>query len=201
MVEEMKNDDFMHIGVGCVSLHVNRNANIWSEAVMYLSRSIRAIEVNHSDAVPIQVIVVYIVPGFRNPVKFAGTRITVKSRKGLKRVQVEAAVPDVPFSEDNPEESKKILLNLMLNAVNEVEAYVNKNKIIKGELDGAKSTIRELWEGWDVSNFRYEIPDGLEYYDFPKVNEFTTRRFIEKLPDGGTRYYDVVLDQNGKEVI
>lgn len=196
----MNDDEISHIGIGSVSLYVNRNANIWSEITMYLSRTTRALKDNYSDSVPIQAIVVYIVPGIGNPVEFSGTRITIKSRKGPKRVQVEAAIPDIPFPEDNPEKAKKIVLDLMLTAVEEVEVYANKSKIIKGKLDGARSVIRELWEEWDVSDFHYNVPEGLEYYDLPRDNEFTTRVFVEKLPNGGIRHYNVLLDEQDKEV-
>jgi hypothetical protein len=189
-----------HIGVGSISLHVNRNANIWSEMTMFLSRTIQNIKKNYDDSAPIEIIVVYVVPGFKNPVEFSGTRMTLKSRKAPGRVQVEAAIPNLPFPEDNPEKAKKIVLDLMLDAVKEVEVYANKNKTIKGELVGPRSVIRELREKWDVSDFRYEIPDGLPYFDLPKVDEITTRRFVEKLPNGGVRHYNVLLDQHGKEI-
>lgn len=117
---------------------VNKNANIWSEAVMYLSRAAREIKSNYNDTLPIQVIVVYSIPGFQNPMEFSGARITIKSRKGVKRVQVEVAVPDMLFPEEQPEEAKKILLELMLEAVREVEADT------KEELQGARNVIQEL---------------------------------------------------------
>ena len=116
-------------------------------------------------------------------------------------MQVEAAIPDMPFPEDNPDVAKKIVLDLMLEAVKEVETYANRNKIIKGELTGARSVMDKLWEKWDVSDFRYSIPAGLEYYDLPRVNEYTTRVFIEKLPTGRERHYNIVLDEDGNEVM
>lgn len=192
-------EDRRHIATGGIVLYVNRNANVWSRFTSSIPLNI--VETNNDPGASIETVVVYVIPGFRNPVEFSGVRITIKSRKDPRRIQVEAAIPDVRFPENNPEEAKKIVLDLMLDAVKEVEAYANKNKVIKGELDDARGVIRDLWKKWDVSTFRYEIPDGLEYYDLPKVNEFTTRRFIEKLPGGGTRHYDVVLDQNGKEVM
>jgi hypothetical protein len=200
-VLEMNDNDISYIGIGSVSLYVNRDANIWSGIISYLSRTARALKDNYSDAVPVQIIVVFIIPGFRNPVAFSGTRITIKSRKGPKRVQVEAAMPDIPFPESDPEKAKRIVLDLMLDAVKEVEAYANKNKIIQGDLSGARAAIRELWKEWDVSGYHYSIPDNLPYYDLPKVNEFTTRRFIEKLPDGGEKHYNIVLDADGNEVL
>lgn len=191
-------EDRKHIATGGVVLYVNRNANVWSKFTS--SMPLHSIEANSDTEAPIETVVVYVIPGFRNPVEFSGTRITIKSTKGPRRVQVEAAIPDMPFPEDNPEEAKKIVLDLMLKAVKEVEAYANKNKLIKGELDGARNVIRQLHEEWDVSGFRYAIPEGLPYYDLPKINGLTTRRFTEKLPDGGVRHYSMVIDEQGEEV-
>lgn len=197
----MKNDDITHIGVGSVSLHVNRSARIWSEAIMYLSRTTRVIEDNYNMPMPMQVIVVYVIPGFQSPAEFSDARITLRSKKGTKRVQVEVAVPDKLFPENNPEEAKAVILDLMFDAVKKVETNVNRNRIIKDKLEGARNVIRKLWKEWDMSEFHYNIPEGLTYFDFPKVNEFTTRKFIEKLQNGGERHYNVLLDRHGKEVL
>lgn len=195
-------NDARHISIGGVGLHVNRNANIWSEASMYLSRTTRDLASNYSPPITLQLIIVYIVPGFQNPVEFSGTRITIKSRKGPKRVQVEAAIPDIPFPEEDPEEAKQIFLDLMLSALEVVEVYANKNGIINGKLNGARMILQELRDKWDMSNFHYSIPKGLEYYDLPKQkdDEYTSRTYIEKLPNGGVRHYDVLLDRYGSEV-
>lgn len=188
-----------HIATGGIVLYVNRNANIWSAFTS--SIPLKAIEANDDSEVAIEIIIVYIIPGFRNPVEFSGTRIAVISKRGPKRIQVEAAVPDIPFPEDNPLEAKKIVLNLMHDAIKDVELYANDKKITKGELSSARAVIQKLWEDWDVSGFKYAIPHGLEYYDLPKINGLTTRRFIEQLPDGGVKHYDMVLDSEGNEVV
>lgn len=161
------------------------------------------ININNDPKAPIEVIIVHIIPGFQNPAEFTGVRITIKSRKEPKRVQVEAAIPNIVFPEDSPEKAKEIVLDQMLDAIKLVEDYANKNKIINGELDKARSVIQELWEKWDVSDFKYEIPKDLPYYDLPerfRRDGYNVRTFIEKLPGGGERHYNVLLDQEGKEV-
>ncbi len=194
------NEKRRHIVIGGVSLYVNKNANMWSHFTSSLSRRLDTIKNNYDGYIPVEVIVVYITPGYNNPVEFSGTRITIKSRKDPKRVQVEAAVPDISFPVHDPEQAKRIILDLMSEAVEDVEGYANRNKIIKGGLIGARNVIKELEDKWKVSDFTYKIPENLPYYDLPAVNGLTTRRFIEKMPDGSVRHYNIVLDEYGVEI-
>lgn len=200
----MNIDSKRYIGVGCVSLYVNRNANIWSSMIMHLSREMKSYANNYNKDIPIQIIVVYIVPGYNNPTGFSETRISIKPRKENGLIQLEAAVPDIPFPQSNPNEAKDILLELMLKCIEMAEDFSIKTKTINKELIGARQMVKKAQDEWVVDDFKYEIPKDLPFYDLPNLNNSPTitRVFVEELSDGSKRQYNAVFSQQtGEEIL
>jgi hypothetical protein len=132
-------DDVPALSIGIAVGGTTPEARRWGDAAMELARHVKALRQGVQS--PLNVNVVFQVPGEVVPVDFSGVRTGRYSPKD-RLLLVQAAVP----SDESTSDTRPVLLSLLQAAIEEAEAFAQRRAIADEPLQALRSLAARVRE-------------------------------------------------------